>query len=525
MRPATKLLKQVRRGVRSAAYGNPIYQKILASGDAPNALRFTPPDLWPGEARAGLVLIAEQRSLFDNAGAVARRDMTDIIRGLRAAGTDAARLMALRMIEQWLTSYDNWHETEWAPGALGERIASWIGFYEFYAPAASTDFIENLTASLSRQWKHLMRAIPLSLSGLECMQAIKGLVYGGLNFPGGERAIGLGLDLLRRQLSAEVLPDGGHISRSPYVQLHMLRHLIDLRVALHAAGFDVAGEIQTSIAAMVPALKFFLHGDGGLALFHGGCEETPLLVESVFTHSGVRSRAVRRLPKTGYERLVAGRSLLIADTARPAPRGYDDLAHAGLMSFEFGIGRERLIVNCGTHHGGSAEWRAACASTAAHSTLTIEDTNACDLPGGSAALRVDVQRYEENGAHCIDMVHDGYQRRFGMSHRRLLRLSSAGDELLGREDMLAGQGHGFALRWHLHPSVQALLSQDNHGALLRTASGSGWRLKVDGLPLILEPSVYCGQGTPRRSLQLKTGGRTHGDPTTITWSLTREKRG
>ena len=54
--------------------------------------------------------------------------------------------------------------------------------------------------------------------------------------------------------------------------------------------------------------------------------------------------------------------MLIVDTGKPAPRGYDTESHAGLLGFEFGQGRDRLIVNCGAAGSMGAEWRMACAA-------------------------------------------------------------------------------------------------------------------------------------------------------------------
>jgi uncharacterized heparinase superfamily protein len=531
MSPAVKILKQVRRGVQTAAYGNALYRKILSSGEMPDVLRFAPPDLWPGDAEAGRALIAEQISLF---GDPARpRGASAFMRSLRAVGNEAAQQMALRAIGSWIEQYDNWHEVEWAPDILGERIAAWIGFYEFYSPAATPEFLAMLTVSLARQWKHLSRTLPPTLTGTAGLEAIKGLIYGGLNFPEGERALGLACDLLRRQLKAEVLPDGGHIMRNPSMHLHMLRHLVDIRAALQDAGVEVPGEAIAAIEALVPALKFYRHGDGALALFHGGCEETALLIDAVLSHAGVRGRALRRLPEAGYERLSAGRSILIADCGAPPPREYSDYAHAGLMSFEFGQGKERIIVNCGPGDNGNPEWRRALAATAAHSTLAVEDTNICEILSSGKldnTARVTAQRYEQDGAHYIEIMHNGYQSRFGLLHHRILALSADGDELRGRDTLSgpAGSERDFTLRWHLHPGVQASLAQSGQAALLRTPSGNGWRLRIDNADLGIEAGIYCGAGTPRRSLQLKVSGRTkpssENSETSVSWSLVREKK-
>ena len=536
---AVKLLKRARRGltekVQAAAYNNPLYQKILEAGPAPpGRLHFTLPDLWPGDAQAGLALIGAQGALF---GPAPPQQPATALRNLRAVGTDAARQTALRLIGDWLDRFDHWGSTEWSPARLGDRIAGWISFYEFYAPAASPALLARLTASLQRQHRHLLRTMPPRLTGVANLRAVRGLIWGGLNFAGGDRApdraLCLAMEVLERQLRTEILPDGGVTNRSPAAQLHMLRYLIDIRAALKAAAIAIPDALRPTITAMVPALKFYRHGDGGLALFHGGHEETPLLIDAVITQAEGRSRVLRRLPETGFEKLTAGRSLLIADCAKPPARGYDMAAHAGLLSFEFGHGKERLIVNCGAVTGpaASGDWRTACAATAAHSTITVADTNACQvLSGGGVAgtLRVTSQRFEQDGMQCLDLSHDGYVAHFGVVHQRLLSLAHDGDALHGR-DMLEdvrglGASFDFALRWHLHPGVQVALGQNGQGALLRTASGAGWRLRVEGAILDIEPSVYCGSSAPRASRQIKLAGRMRASPTIVTWSLIKEKK-
>ena len=89
----------MRRGVQSVAYGNPLYQKILASGEIPQRLHFTPADPWPGDAQAGIALLSPQASMFDRAEQTALRHAATALRNLRAIGTDAARIASVRLIE------------------------------------------------------------------------------------------------------------------------------------------------------------------------------------------------------------------------------------------------------------------------------------------------------------------------------------------------------------------------------------------------------------------------------------------
>lgn len=359
---------------------------------------------------------------------------------------------------------------------------------------------------------------------------IKGLIYGGLCVTDSEKSLSLALDLLGRQLDVEILPDGGHISRNPKLHADILRLLIDIRSALNAAKLEIPHALSLSITRMVPVLKFFRHGDGRLALFNGAHEGSALHLDATQTLSEAKGRVIKRLAQTGYERVTAGRSLLLIDAGGPPPRLYDAAAHAGLMSFEFSVGKERILTNCGAGIEGDPVWQRAMAATAAHNTIILGDTNACELLAeggiGHRPRDVSTQRYEQEGVQFVEVAHDGYMARHKVGLQRILGLTPDGDELRGREILAGPTGRDFTIRWHMHPDVNVSLAQDGASALLRTLSGGGWRLRVYGPcghDLGLEASVYCGHGAPRRTLQLRVTGQIRENPMFIDWTLTREK--
>src|SRR5262249_52892439 len=123
--------------------------------------------------------------------------------------------------------------------------------------------------------------------------------------------------------------------------------LIDMRQALREARMALPPELPVAIEKAAAGLRFFRYGDGGLALFNGGSEGQTVMIEALLTLSDARTRAPKSL--SGFERIHAGRLLLVADCASPPPAGLDARAHAGMASFELSAGRERLIVNCGAH--------------------------------------------------------------------------------------------------------------------------------------------------------------------------------
>jgi uncharacterized heparinase superfamily protein len=419
----------------------------------------------------------------------------------------------------------------WEPATIGRRLAAWLGQYEFFAASAEVEFRKHLREACGRQARHLARILPAGLSGSAMMAALKGLIYAGLCLE--DRAcLERGLALLARELPAQILADGGQIERCPSRHLAVLRDLIDLRALLAAAEQEMPSELPLTIERMAPMLRLFRHGDGGLALFNGGNEEENWQIDMVLQRADGRSRPFMYAPHSGFQRMQAGRSLVLVDAGAPPPFGLDGRAHAGTLSFEMSVGRERLIVNCGAH-AGNPSWQAVQRATAAHSTVTLADTNSSriTLQGGFARRPQNVvcRREEADGDTLLETSHDGYLSCFGMIHHRRLYLASGGDDLRG-EDRIERQvaeapDRAVAVRFHLHPDVQASLVQNGAAVLLRTPSGSGWRLRAGGAVPALDDSVYLGKrGEVRRSRQVVLNALAHGRDTVVKWALTRESK-
>ena len=280
-----------------------------------------------------------------------------------------------------------------------------------------------------------------------------------------------------------------------------------------------------------------------LALFNGSGQERDYKIDLVLQRAGGFGRAAMQAPHSGFQRLQAGRSVVIVDAGAPAPAGYDTRAHAGTLSFEMSVGKERLISNCGAPGVGAAvqalpvSWKRLMRATAAHSTLTIDDSNSAWLGArsyrGGAGLAerpqaVTCRREETDGAILLDMSHDGYRSTHGVIHHRRLFLSAAGDDLRGADHLEPvavihrGRRHRFAIRFHLHPAVRANLLQDQHTVLLRLPTGLGWRLHSDAAVVELEESVYVGSGPPRRCEQVVLSGSFCNEAVLVRWALRRE---
>ena len=518
----------------------PFYRQTLI-GPAPSALRLKLNERWPGDPRRGNAVLAGD---IEFAGTLIRRptpawfppDATaewlsrwhgfGWLDDLMAVGT-SARDPARVLIQSWLSEGAAWHPVTWRPDVAATRILAWIVHFEELAGRDADRALRRaMLASIAAQVRHLARVAGWELTGAARLRALKGLIGGSVALGGPEQRILRALRGLERELSTQILPDGGHLTRNPSVQLQVLRDLIDIRAMLRAATLDVPAALTQTIEAMAPMLRLFRHGDRGLALFNNAVEEDPVLVDLVLTRSESRGHAPPQAPHSGFQRLAAGQTLVIADTGKPPPSGFDGVAHAGMLSFELSHGRERIVVNCGGYRGAKPAWRRLSRASAAHSVLVAADTNAVEVLADGSLGRgpgaVTCERAEEGGHQWIAAAHDGYHRRYGLTYARELYLAAGGDDMRG-EDRLTGRSDvPFAVRFHLHPSVAASLAAGGSGAVLRLPGGAVWRLRAVGAEMSLADSVYLGSGEVRPTRQIVLSGTTGRDGATVRWAIRRE---
>ncbi|MCW3477817.1 heparinase II/III family protein [Limobrevibacterium gyesilva] len=499
-------------------------------------------DPWPGDPGRGAALLKGELELGGatmplRPGMFAERSGADLsgapmlwalahgftwLRDLRALGTDAARLRARALVAEWIadTPVDGLPQR---PDVAGARIAAWLGHYDFFAASADDAFRQKLMGRLVADARSLAASLPPEELDARALTALKGLIAAAVALPDHAAFLTRALRVLPQEITRQILPDGCHCERSPAQHLAALQDLTEIRALLQAAQAQPPASLAGAIERMAPALRALRHGDGGLALFNGTKEESAALIDQVLAQAGRAGRAPSSLMDGGFQRLQAGRSVLIMDCGAPAAAKIDRFAHAGTLSFELSIGRDRMIVNCGAAPAATGGWRDACRATAAHSTLVIADTNSSELrPDGLGRRpeKVEVQRQEANGAHWLDASHDGYHRPFGAIHRRRLYMSESGEDIRGEDALEAQSPQPYAVRFHLHPTVDASVQQDGEAVLLRLPSGSGWRLRADGARIGLEESIYLGGPEARRSEQVVLTGYQDG-PQQVKWAITK----
>jgi uncharacterized heparinase superfamily protein len=458
---------------------------------------------------------------------------------LAAAGGEASRTLATNLVSQWLKRHSKYSEPAWLPHVMARRLLAIFAHGRFIVTASDMLWRSKVFVSLREQSRMLARIAHEAPPGLPRIEAAAALTLSGICLADSSRRVEAGIERLEAELAEQILPDGGHISRSPETLVEVYRLLIMVLEALGFCGYSVPVGVRGALDRMSPMVRFFRHGDGGLALFNGGGESSPRMIQTLLQRDDVKGQPFGYARHSGYHRMSANRTMVVFDCGTPPPGAYSSTAHAGCLAFELGAGIQRIVVNCGTALlGGHRRWQPALRATAAHSTLTLADTSSATVlrPGWvrrclgarlvHGPVHIETRRMDNEKGTTVVASHDGYLKPFGIRHERELTLSPHGLALTGIDRLIPAHmpsGHerkeafNFAIRFHIHPDVRVSTAQ-NGDVVLKLPNGEGWRLRATGA-IGIEESVYLGGDIVRRGEQVVVSGTVKNEITEIGWMI------
>lgn len=505
-------------------------------------LATTLPSLRPGDAERGGELLAGR---FAHAGGrIAVENIADTWAGapvspahdawlhgfswlqdLIAADADTGPAVARALVDAWLEKHSHPDPRAWSAPIAARRTLCWLAAAGALFDDADPDAGSRLRA-LVKHAAHLEASGRNAPEGRARFDRAIAMASAGACLIGRERLLEAGLEACAAEAERQILPDGGHASRSPQAVAEILADLHALDEALLARGLDMPADLRRGVDRMAPMLRFFLKSDGGLAAFQGGGAGDRAMLAAVSARDEAQGRAFGFAPHSGYYRVEAGGDALIIDVGAPASGAYAGQSHASALAFEFSPAAGPLIVNCGWSAHQPERLREAVRATAAHSTLTLADASSAPLCDSAkrepshgakpARQGVSARRSDEERGVWIEASHEGYRAAYGLVHRRRVFVAADGGDVRGEDTLFRPiddtpdaeeRPVGYAIRFHLHPSVKAALARDGRSVFLTLPDGEGWSFRTDCGPLSIERSIHLAEdGPPADARQIVVTG-------------------
>lgn len=320
------------------------------------------------------------------------------------------------LILDWIARCADDGAEPWEPYPVSRRLVSWLAWLR-KTPSAAADasFMTLVRGSVEAQSCRLetdleihIQANHLLMNRLALVEADAWLLEtaDGVAAPL-RRRLARHAAALRREIGAQILPDGGHEERSPMYHREMLEGIARVAETLRRlAALPACGEAADacrSLAARcdetLPKMRAWLdlltHPDGRIALFHDSAlEHGAHIIIKEYT-----AELAAWLPDSGYFILRKPGGWYLAVCAHaPSPPHQPGHSHCDIGSFELSLRGRRLVVDTGTGSYQDPEIRRLCRSTGAHNVPMLEGSEQSDMWGD---FRVGMRAYVMK-SECLD---------------------------------------------------------------------------------------------------------------------------
>jgi uncharacterized heparinase superfamily protein len=361
------------------------------------------------------------------------------------------------LIQKWIDENPPGFGNGWEPYPSSLRIVNWIKWF-LLGDNAKQPWLDSLVIQI----RLLSQNIEYHLLGNHLFSNAKALVFAGLFFKGKEADhwYQLGISIINKELSEQVLPDGGNFELSPMYHSIFLEDLLDLINIHQAYDRSFVDGLENKIVQMFEWLKIMCHPDGEISFFNDATLNVAPPLSDLLSYTdrlGIlfNSKKIGRLThleESGYIRAENKNLVVIADVADIGPDYIPGHGHADVLSFEMSLFGKRVIVNSGISTYEIGINRHKQRSTELHSTVTVDDQNSSEVWGGFRVAKrakvFNISKFEDNNCIEFSACHNGYKK---VSHCRHWRVSSDSIKI---EDNIIGKGlHNIRSVLPLHPDV------------------------------------------------------------------------
>ena len=442
------------------------------------------------------------------------------------------------IIDQWINNFSNYNEKCWALDVVTMRLIYWISSYEIIFKNSDLIFRSKVINNIVKQTKHLFKNISLVSSGVNKIKSLAALILVGNSFEQYEEYTQFGLKNLEDELGNFVNKDGFVKSKNPEDLFWTLYFLVLIKEWLILSRKQTPAFINIYINSLGICFKFLRFSNGDLPLFNGA---NHINTEKFYEFLESRGYEFENMENIfcGYAKIKSKKIELFIDANNPSSMLHSRNYQAGPLSFELTSGGIKFICNSGSGKNLGEELSYLSSSTAAHSTVTINDTSSCIFQknalirkyfGNSLIEKHNIFKQEfKNDKEFIQCVvgHDGYEKRFKILHERQITLFKLKNHIEGIDSLkcknLENKNLTFSVRFHIHPDIRITKTMGND-ILLSSSGGEGWIFRSPQIPTKIEKNLYLGNSDNiKESSFILLEGNIENENTNIIWHLEKAK--
>ena len=446
-----------------------------------------------------------------------------------------SKIITKKIITSWINTFFNYDPNVWEMEITAKRIIAWVSNADITIENSDKAYKEKIFLSLIKQSNFLSKNLKnlfYNPSKIICSSAI---ILFSMMFKEYEPNYKTRIKELEKIIKNYFDDSGFPKSRNPEELFICIKYLILIREWHKEAQIPIPDFLNDIISKCGACYALLSCSNKQFPLFNGTTEinykDYDVFLKNLkykFINKNNEIADLIKVKKKKFEFFI--------DCGDPPSNIFAKHYQAGCLSFELISNKQKVICNSGYGKYLSPKFLSLSRSTAAHSTLYINDTSSCIFQKnriinkvyGSSLIhkhKIIKKSYtEDENFYFITAGHNGYEKKFGYIHTRSIKISKKEDKIFGHDELKKTKKYSnslnYFIRFHVYPDTKIVKTTSGNSILISLSNGEGWSLISEENNFSIEKNIFFGNKSRIiNNESISLSGKITGEIVSIKWII------
>jgi len=411
------------------------------------------------------------------------------------------------IIKNWINFFFNYDPNVWQMEITAKRIIAWTSNTDITLENSDKKYKEKFFLSLVKQSNFLLKNLNNLSYGTSKIICCAAIILSGIIFKDNNLNYKVGIKELEKTIKNYFDNTGFPKSRNPEEIFISIKYLILIREWFKEAQKPIPDYLNEIIIKCGSCYSVLCCTNRQFPLFNGSTEidhkDYDIFLKNLkykFTSENNQVGGLIKVKKKKFDFFI--------DCGNPPNNKFSKYYQAGCLSFELISNKQKIICNSGYGKYLSPKLTSISRSTAAHSTLYINDSSSCIFQKNKSINKIygnsliDKHKIinkiynENNDFYSIGASHDGYEKRFGCIHTRSIKIPKKEDIIFGKDELKRTKDYSnsliYFIRFHIYPNTKITKTKAGNSILISLSNGEGWLLQCNSNKFEIEKNIFLG---------------------------------
>ena len=405
------------------------------------------------------------------------------------------------LISNWISNNYKYNSKSWDFDLTAKRIIAWLSCYSLTYEESGQKYKNDFNKIIQKQTNHLINEIDKSKLIDDKLIGCASIILVGLCYQNEKNYLLFGSSLLKKFSKLTLDNFGFPRSRSIKQLVFYLKYFILIREWFKESQTIIPEYLNETIYHLGQGYAFVWQNSHSDFLFNGNNISNNSDFDNYLKRLGYKFKNENK-DYGGYIILKDKKICLAMDVGSSPNSKYTKDYQSGALSFEIISNGKKLISNCGYfNYKNNPKLNELSKSTAAQSTLTIDDNSSCKFTKSYDSLIIKkglkiIQKKSifEKDYWKISASHDGYLKNYKSIHERHIEFFPQEMKFTGIDKIIkkkTNYNYKFDIRFHIEPNVKLMKTQDNKTILIELKD-EGWKFTCENYDINIDNGLYFG---------------------------------